>query len=88
VSWLSKVFTLNPSGPAWPRAVLFLDAAIVPLVVFSAIGYEQHLLSALFGLLFAALADPGAATGRARRASAPLRRSAQRSPRWALASPR
>ena len=38
VSWLSKVFTLNPSGPAWPRAVLFLDAAFVPLIVFSATG--------------------------------------------------
>jgi hypothetical protein len=68
--------------------VLFLDVVLLPLVVFSAIGYEQHLLSALFDLLFAALADPGAATGRARRASAPLRCSAQRSPRWALASAR
>ena len=41
VSWLSKVFELNPAGLNWPRAVLFLDVALVPLVVFWAIGYEQ-----------------------------------------------
>ena len=29
-SWLSKVFELNPSGLSWPRAVLFLDVALVP----------------------------------------------------------
>jgi len=38
---------------------MFLDIALVPLVVFEAIGYEQYLLSALFGALFAVLADPG-----------------------------
>jgi len=59
MGWLSKVFELNPAGLSWPRAVLFLDVALVPLVVFWAIGYEQYLLSALFGLLFAWLADPG-----------------------------
>jgi hypothetical protein len=63
ISWLSKVFELNPAGLNWPRAVLFLDIALVPLVVFWAIGYEQYLLSALFGLLFAWLADPGGAYG-------------------------
>ncbi|MBM7436677.1 hypothetical protein JOC24_000052 [Streptomyces sp. HB132] len=42
-----------------PRAVLFLDIALVPLVVFWAIGHELYLLSALFGLLFAWLDDPG-----------------------------
>ncbi|MEV8420040.1 FUSC family protein [Streptomyces niveus] len=47
----------------WPRAVMFLDTALVPLVVFWAIGHEQYLLSALFGLLFAALADPGGGYG-------------------------
>jgi hypothetical protein len=31
----------------------------VPLVVFWAIGHEVYLLSALFGLMFAALTDPG-----------------------------
>ena len=61
--WLSKVFELNPAGLNWPRAVLFLDVALVPLVVFWAIGYEQYLLSALFGLLFAWLADPGGGYG-------------------------
>ncbi|WP_243639480.1 FUSC family protein [Streptacidiphilus pinicola] len=47
----------------WPRAVLFLDIALVPLVVFWAIGHEEYLLSALFGLLLAWLADPGGSFG-------------------------
>jgi hypothetical protein len=62
-SWLSKVFQLNPAGLNWPRAVLFLDVALVPLVVFWAIGHEEYLLSALFGALFAWLADPGGSYG-------------------------
>lgn len=64
---LSRVFELDPAGINWPRAVMFVDAALVPLVVFWAIGHEQYLLSALFGLLFAGLADPGG--GFAHRAS-------------------
>ena len=63
MSWLAKVFEVNPAGLNWPRAVLFLDVALVPLVVFWAIGYEQYLLSALFGVLFAGLADPGGGFG-------------------------
>ncbi len=63
MSWLSKVFELNPAGLNWPRGVMILDVALVPLVVFWAIGYEQYLLSALFGVLFAALADPGGSYG-------------------------
>jgi len=63
VSWLSKVFELNPAGLNWPRAVIFLDVALVPLVVFWAIGHEEYLLSALFGVLFAGLADPGGGFG-------------------------
>jgi hypothetical protein len=63
-SWLGKVFALNPAGLNWPRAVLFLDVALVPLVVFWAIGHEEYLLSALFGALFAWLADPGGSYGR------------------------
>ncbi len=63
MGWLSEVFGLNPAGLNWPRAVLFLDVALVPLVVFWAIGYEQYLLSALFGVLFAWLADPGGGYG-------------------------
>ncbi len=35
----------------------------MPLIVFWAIGHEQYLLSALFGLLFAGLADPGGRFG-------------------------
>jgi len=63
VNWLSKVFELNPAGLNWPRAVLFLDVALVPLVVFWAIGHEEYLLSAVFGVLFAGLADPGGGFG-------------------------
>lgn len=62
-SRLSKVFEFNPAGLNWPRAVLFLDVALVPLVVFWAIGHEEYLLSALFGALFAWLADPGGGYG-------------------------
>ncbi len=63
VSWLSKVFERNPAGLNWPRGVLFLDVTLVPLVVFLAIGYEQYLLSAVFGVLFAGVADPGGGFG-------------------------
>ena len=63
MSWLSKVFELNPAGLNWPRAVMFLDVALVPLVVFWAIGHEEYLLSAVFGVLFAGLADPGGGYG-------------------------
>jgi hypothetical protein len=38
---------------------MFIDVALVPLVVFWAIGYEQYLLSAVFGALFAGVADLG-----------------------------
>jgi hypothetical protein len=62
-AWLSKVFELNPAGLNWPRAVLFLDVALVPLVVFWAIGHEEYLLSALVGAMFAWLADPGGSYG-------------------------
>jgi hypothetical protein len=63
VGWLSKVFELNRAGLNWPRGVLFLDVTLVPLVVFWAIGYEQYLLSALFGVLFSWLIDPGGSYG-------------------------
>jgi hypothetical protein len=63
LGWLLEVFELNPAGVNWRRAVAFLDIALVPLVVFWAIGYEQYLLSALFGVLFAGLADPGGGFG-------------------------
>jgi hypothetical protein len=63
LNWLSKVFALKPGGVNWPRAVLFLDIALVPLVVFWSIGYEQYLLSAVFGALFAVLIDPGGSFG-------------------------
>jgi hypothetical protein len=71
-SWLGKVFAFNPAGLNWPRAVMFLDVALVPLVVFWAIGHEEYLLSAVIGLLFAALTRE-AATGTARRTPPSLR---------------
>ncbi|MGC2404463.1 MAG: hypothetical protein WA510_32030, partial [Acidobacteriaceae bacterium] len=63
MSWLSKVFALNPEGLNWARGVMVLDVALVPLVVFWAIGHEVYLLSALFGALFSVLADPGGGYG-------------------------
>ncbi|MFJ3985969.1 FUSC family protein [Streptomyces fungicidicus] len=60
---LAKVFALAPEGLRWPRGVLFLDLALVPLIVFWAVGHEVYLLSALFGLLFTLLADPGGGLG-------------------------
>jgi hypothetical protein len=59
MSWLAKVFELNPAGINWPRAVMFLDVALVPLVVLVATGHEQYLLTAVFAVLFAGAADPG-----------------------------
>jgi fusaric acid resistance family protein len=61
--FLSKVFALNPAGLNWPRAVMVLDVILVPLVFFWAIGHQEYLLSAVFGLLFAAMADPGGGYG-------------------------
>jgi hypothetical protein len=63
LSWPSKVFELKPAGLHWPRAVVVLDLMLVPLVVFWAIGHEIYLLSAVFGVLFAGLADPGGSYG-------------------------
>ena len=56
---LSRVFELNPRGLNWARGVMFIDVALVPLVVLLAVGEEQYLLSAVFGALFAGVADPG-----------------------------
>ena len=62
-SWLGKVFELNPAGINWPRAVTVLDVLMVPLVVFWAIGHQEYLLSAIFGVVFTTLADPGGSYG-------------------------
>lgn len=64
-SRLTHVFGHGTAGPDWPRAVLFLDVALVPLLALWATGCEQYLPSAFFGLLFAALTSPG---GRRQRA--------------------
>src|SRR5690348_3413057 len=63
MSWPGKVFEFNPAGLNWPRAVMVLDVVLVPLVVFWAIGHQEYLLSAVFALLFAAMADPGGGYG-------------------------
>jgi hypothetical protein len=63
MTWRSKLFELNPSGMNWPRGVLILTLMLVPLTVFLAIGHPEYLLSALFGVLFAAVADPGGSFG-------------------------
>ena len=42
---------------------MVLDVLLVPLVVFWAIGHEEYLLSAVFGVLFTMLADPGGSYG-------------------------
>ena len=62
-SWLAEVFQLNPAGLNWPRGVLFLTVALVPLVLFWSIGHEQYLLSAEAGALFSVAADPGGSYG-------------------------
>jgi hypothetical protein len=61
--WLSEVFEINHAGVNWPRGVMFLDVVLVPLIVFWAIGHEQYLLSAIFGVLFTLGADPGGSFG-------------------------
>ncbi|KUJ65580.1 hypothetical protein ACZ90_46585 [Streptomyces albus subsp. albus] len=63
MSWLSKVFALVPAELNWPRAVMFLDLALVQLIVFWAVGHEEYLFSALFGLVFTGLDDPGGGWG-------------------------
>jgi hypothetical protein len=62
-SWPSKVFAFNPGGLHWDRGVWVLDVLLVPLVVFWAIGHEEYLYSAVFGVLYTALADPGGPYG-------------------------
>jgi hypothetical protein len=57
------VFAFNFAGLNWPRGVVILDIMLVPLVLFWAIGHEEYLLSALFGVLFSGVADPGGSYG-------------------------
>jgi hypothetical protein len=63
IAWLRKVFALNPAGMNWPRGVVILDIILVPLVVLLAIGHEEYLISAVFGVVFSGLADPGGSYG-------------------------
>jgi len=66
MSRLAQVFELNPQGINWGRGVMVLDVALVPLVILLAMGEEQYLLSAVFGALFACVADPGGSYGERR----------------------
>lgn len=59
----SKLFALNRDGLHWSQAFVLLGVALVPFVVLWAIGQEQYLLSAAFGMLFAAATDPGGTFG-------------------------
>ena len=61
--WPSQVFAFNSAGLYWQRGVVILDVMLVPLVLFWAIGHEQYLESAVFGVLFTAVADPGGSYG-------------------------
>jgi hypothetical protein len=60
---LTQVFEFNAQGVNWGRGVMLLDVALVPIVVLLAIGKQQYLLSAVFGALFACVADPGGSYG-------------------------
>jgi hypothetical protein len=61
VRWLAKVFEFNTSALNWSRGVMFLDIALVPLLVFWSIGHQEYLLSALFGAFLTVVIDPGGA---------------------------
>ena len=43
---------------------MVLDVLLVPLVVLLAIGHKEYLLSALFGVVYSVLLDPGGGYGR------------------------
>jgi uncharacterized membrane protein YccC len=60
----SEVLAHDASALNWGRGVLALDVMFVPLVFFWSYGYEQYLLSAVFGALLGLLADPGGPYGR------------------------
>ena len=59
----SKLFTLNRGGLHWSQALFLLAVLLLPLAVLWGIGQEQYLLSAVFGVLFTAVMDPGGAFG-------------------------
>jgi len=58
-AWFREVFKLNPQGVNWGRGVMVLDVMLVPPIVCAATAEEMYVLSAIFGVLFAALIDPG-----------------------------
>ena len=61
---MAEVFALNRGGADWSRAFLGLFVALVPLIVLWAADLEQYFISALFGVLYTWLVDPGGPFGR------------------------
>jgi Fusaric acid resistance protein-like len=58
-SRLANVFAVNRQGLNVSRGIEVVAVLAVPFVVLTALGEEQYLLSATFGVLFVALSDPG-----------------------------
>ena len=59
MSPLAKVFELNRKGLNVRRALAVVGALLVPAIVLVALDQQQYLLSAVFGMLFVGLSDPG-----------------------------
>jgi hypothetical protein len=59
----SKLFALNRDRLHWSRALVLLGVVLVPFVVLWGIDEEQYFLSAAFGAVFSAAADPGGSFG-------------------------
>jgi uncharacterized membrane protein YccC len=61
MAWLSKVLAFDPKKVDVRRALLLLAGLAALLVTVVALGARQYAMSALFGALFAVIADPGGA---------------------------
>ena len=59
MSRLASVFALNRSGLNVSRGIEALAILAVPFVVLTALDDQVYMLSAIFGVLFVALSDPG-----------------------------
>ncbi len=63
VGFVANVFAVNRGAIHWSRALVLLFVTLVPFAVLWAVGQEQYFLSAAFGAVFMAAADPGGAFG-------------------------
>ena len=61
MSRFANVFALNRPGLNVSRGIEALAVLAVPFVVLTALGDQVYMLSAIFGILFVALSDPGGA---------------------------